>query len=500
MIMSPLPIRGFAGREIFGVALVGLALVAGSVQAGEAGVHGLVASPAKPTIVPAVESSKPAPGSDPILPVITNRVSGVPSSVPSTNHAAEAEDAQVPSVEALSRAMNESQAATNGVEAVPKVEAGEPAKPVEHPEVIRQFQIQLDLARQLRRSGSAAQAIKILVSLMKAATPVEMKRAALLELALVAQDNNQLTRAQQILAQYLQLYPKDPSVPDVILRQGLVYRQMGVNSLAIAKFYAVMTTALNLKLDRLEYYQRLVLQAKLEIADTYFQQGKLEESADLFARLLKDDSTELNRAQLQFKLVRCLASLARWPETIAGAQAFIAKYPKAQEIPEVRFVLASALKQAGRNNDSLRQVLLLLQAQEITADQNPEVWTYWQKRAGNDIANQLYKEGDYLSTLEIYRHLAELDPSPAWQMPVWYQVGLVYERLRQSGRASEFYAKIIAREGELTGVNATPSLKDVIIMAKWRKDNLPWFDQAQASSLAIQRSSSDTNSLNERYE
>ena len=57
-----------------------------------------------------------------------------------------------------------------------------------------------------------------------------------------------------------------------------------------------------------------------------------------------------------------------------------------------------------------------------------------------------------------------------------------------------------AREAELTGVNETPSLKDVISMAKWRKDNLPWFDQAQASSLAIQRSSSDTNSLNERHE
>lgn len=495
--MAPFSIARFRMPGIFCGLILGLMLSSGSMQAGEAGVHGLVSSHVKPSILPAGELSRPTLPTDPTLPVITNRVPGESTAVAATNHSEETDDALVPSPEILARAMNEPHVTTNVAETVKAVEPGERA---EHPEVIRQFQIQLDVARQFRRSGSAAPAIKILVSLMKADAPVELKRSALLELALVAQDNNQLTRAQQILAQYLQLYPRDPSVPEVILRQGLVYRQMGVNSLAIAKFYAVMTTALNLKLDRLEYYQRLVLQAKLEIADTYFQQGKLEESADLFARLLKDESTELNRAQLQFKLVRCLSSLARWPETIAGAQGFIAKYPKAQEIPEVRFLLASALKQAGRNNDSLRQVLLLLQAQETTADQNPEVWTYWQKRAGNDIANQLYKEGDYLSTLEIYRHLAELDPAPAWQMPVWYQIGLVYERLRQSARAGDIYSKIIAREAELTGVNETPSLKDVVIMAKWRKDNLPWFDQALASSLAIQRSSSDTNSLHERHE
>ncbi|MBC8001823.1 MAG: tetratricopeptide repeat protein [Opitutaceae bacterium] len=497
MTKASFPNARIQWREIICATLVWMALGLDSMQGADASVHGLVSSQVKPAILPTGGLSRPTP-SNPTLPGITNQVHADPSAIALTNHSTGVEDSLVPSPEVLAKALNESHAATNVAAAV--VPTGDPAVPAEHPEVIRQFQIQLDLARQLRRSGSAGPAIKILVSLMKADAPVELKRAGLLELALVAQDNNQLARAQQILAQYIQLYPQDPSVPEVMLRQGLLYRQMGVNGLAIAKFYAVMTTALNLKLDRLEYYQRLVLQAKLEIADTYFLQGKLEESADLFARLLKDDSNELNRAQIQFKLVRCLSSLARLPETIAGAQTFIASYPKAQEVPEVRFLLASALKQAGRNNDSLRQVLLLLQAQESTADQNPDVWTYWQKRAGNDIANQLYKDGDYLSTLEIYRHLAELDPSPAWQMPVWYQVGLVYERLHQSGRAREIYSKIIAREAELTGVYETPSLKDVIIMAKWRKDNLPWFDQALASSLAIQRSSSYTNSLNERHE
>ena len=57
---------------------------------------------------------------------------------------------------------------------------------------------------------------------------------------------------------------------------------MGVPELALSKFYAVMSTCLNLKLDEMEYYQKLVLRAKAEIAETYYLQGKFEEATDYF--------------------------------------------------------------------------------------------------------------------------------------------------------------------------------------------------------------------------
>jgi len=81
-------------------------------------------------------------------------------------------------------------------------------------------------------------------------------------------------------------------------------------------------------------------------------------------------------------------------------------------------VLASALKKLGRNQESMKQVLLLLQSQQENVKKNPELWIYWQQKAGNDIANQLFKEGDYLSALSIYLGLADLNKSPAWQLPV----------------------------------------------------------------------------------
>jgi hypothetical protein len=67
---------------------------------------------------------------------------------------------------------------------------------------------------------------------------------------------------------------------------------------------------------------------------------------------------------------------------------------------------------------------------------------------------------------------------------VWYQTGLVYEQLQQWQKATETYDAIIARQKELTEVNATPSLKSLIEMAKWRKDYLVWFQKAKQTNMA----------------
>ena len=60
----------------------------------------------------------------------------------------------------------------------------------------------------------------------------------------------------------------------------------------------------------------------------------------------------------------------------------------------------------------MKQVLLLLQSQEDNIHKNPETWTYWQQRAGNEIANQLYKEGDYVDALQIYLNLLRTGQVP----------------------------------------------------------------------------------------
>ncbi len=339
------------------------------------------------------------------------------------------------------------------------------------------WRVLLDMAQQQHAQKDYQAANRNFTAIIEGNTPDEMKRSAFIELAVMAQEQNQLAKAQQILAQYLRTFPVDAGVPEVLLRQGLLYRQMGAPGLALSKFYAVMTSALTLKKGSVDYYQRLVLQAQTEIAETYYWQGKHEEAAEFFNRLLKLGAADLNKPQIQLKLLRCLAALAKHPEAVAQAQDFLAQHPKAAEEPEVRFLLANSLKRLGQNKEAQQQVLLLLQAQQSASDLAQATWIYWQQRAGNEIANQMYQEGDYLGALEIYSVLALLDKSPAWQLPVWYQMGLIYERLQQPGKASDTYARMMERHKELAS-DARPGLKTVLDMAKWRNDFLDW--QAQS--------------------
>ncbi len=355
-----------------------------------------------------------------------------------------------------------------------------------------EFQKQLEAASQQRHGGNYVLAAQTLIAILDTNAPSEFQRRALLELAGVAQDNNQWIKAQQIYAQYIHRYPDDASVPDILLRQGLLYRKMGINALATSKFYAVMSSALKLKLDNMDngtepmlYYKKLVLQAQIEIAETYYLEGKYQDSSDFFSRILKSDTPGADPEEIQLKLVRSLSYLTNYSATIGGAQTFLAQFTNSANTAEVRFLLAAALKDSGRTRDSMKQVLLLLQSQQENIQKDPQTWVYWQQRAGNEIANQFYKEGDYLEALEIYRSLAALDNSATWQVPVLYQVGLVYEQLQQWQKATETYDSIASRQKEMSPTNTPPTLASLFDMAKWRKEYMAWMQKASAVNLAL---------------
>ncbi len=346
---------------------------------------------------------------------------------------------------------------------------------------VRDYQQQLDVARQLRQKKEFSQAVINLITLLESDASDDIKRPALLELGLAAQQSSQLLRAQQVFAQYVTRYPDDPQVPEVLLRQGLLHREMGAHTLALAKFYAVLSSSLTLKLDRFPYYQRLVLQAQIEIADTFFLQGKYSEAAEYLARLLRLETEELDKGKIQFKLVRALHFQGKHDEAIGQGNDFLKRNTESTDVPELRFLLARSYKTLGRSRESLREVMLLMESQLAGASQTNAVQlAYWQQRAGNDVANQLYQEGDLLGALQVYQGLAQLDRSPQWQLPAWYQIGLIFERLKQPAKATESFNQILARAKELDAT-ASPALKTVVEMAQWRKDNLKWQSGAEAA-------------------
>ncbi len=355
----------------------------------------------------------------------------------------------------------------------------------------------LALAKFLIATRDPEKAEKILLPLLNGDEPETLQKSALYELGNAVYAETDLPRAQTIYTQFLQRFPGDPRVPATLLQQGKVFRQMGLNDLALGKFYSVMTSALALKGDQFDYYQKLVLETQVEIAETHYLMGQFADAADFFQRLIQKNDSHLDREPVQFHLIRSLAIIGRNDQAAAQAQDFLLRFPDSDEVPETHYYLAEALKALGRNAEALQQVLVCLQEQKSRTSQNPEVWAYWQQRIGNEIGNQLYHEGDYVKSLEVYLNLDQLNSSPSWQIPVEYQMGMTYEKLLQPGKATETYRQIIARQNKL-GTNATPALQAVFDMARWRINFIQWQTNADAAGHSFALSASSLNSTNRR--
>jgi len=366
-----------------------------------------------------------------------------------------------------------------------------PSDMMSQEELVAHLNQRLEVARFLRTRRQARDAEPLLVELLAERAPESIKQLALLELAAAAQDQNDLPRSQQIYAQFLSKWANDLRVPEVLLRQGMLYRQMGLYNLSFTKFYAVMTSALALKNDQFAYYVRLVQEAQTQIAETHYELGKYAEAADFFSRLLKQNNPTLDKPQVLYKLTRCHSALGRYAEAVSEAQDFLGRFPSAPQQPEVRFHLALALKELGRNNESLEQVLLLLREQREKTRERPAVWAYWQQRTGNLIANQLYQEGDYARALEIYLDMTQLERSITWQVPLNYQIAMTYERLWQPQRAIETYNEILSHEKEL-GTNTPAGLKTIFEMSRWRIQFVQWQGKAETANRQLRADATNT--------
>ena len=96
------------------------------------------------------------------------------------------------------------------------IAAGLPADP----SIITQLRATLEDARHLRLMRQPNTAEPILVNLLDSGSPEVIQQSALLELALVAQDQNNLVRAEQIYAQFVGRWSNDKRAPEIFLAPG----------------------------------------------------------------------------------------------------------------------------------------------------------------------------------------------------------------------------------------------------------------------------------------
>ena len=252
-----------------------------------------------------------------------------------------------------------------------------------------------------------------------------------------------LERALQLLAEYVERYSRDAAVPEVLLRQGYLMRRLDLKDEAIEKFYLVLRSVPRIEGRNLAYSRRLVLMAQSAIADTCAEMGRHAEAAELYGRMLQTKSEELEVETVRIKRLRSFKESATDGVLELQALAFLEEFPDSDYIPEARYFLAHSLKHQKKRDAAMEQFQLLLEAVELAPPERLAKWLPWKLRVGNELANQFYLEGDYISSVALYRALARSNSDLQAKQAFQYQIGLCEERLGQTTEAIKTYQQIV---------------------------------------------------------
>jgi tetratricopeptide (TPR) repeat protein len=350
------------------------------------------------------------------------------------------------------------------------------APAVSTPEAKHEIESYAKLAQQaadLNKWALADHFLQLIVDLPAAEVD---KKAPYLALADRYEKERMHSKAIAIYEKMLVGFPQDPDVPQTLLKLGLIYRQTGARKLAIARFYSVLNSALKVDGEKVESYRALTRQAQWEIAETYFLNGEYEQAQKFCNLLLRLELTPEERARASFRLTYCSYLLGNMPAAIQAARQFLQEFPADAQSPECRYLLATALRSQKQAKEAFDTVLELLRAEKSRAASDPERWRFWQKKTGNEFANEYYQAGDFMNALTIYQTLAKLSDAPEWQWPVIYQMGLCFERLRLTERAAEAYKYLLDEAGKpgREPEKLPESVRGLPEMAKWRGQQLAW--------------------------
>jgi tetratricopeptide (TPR) repeat protein len=305
------------------------------------------------------------------------------------------------------------------------------------------------------------------------------QRDALLGLARMYRRQAVFTKAVAVYEKFLKLYSDDARVPDALLELGRSHRALGAHKNAINRFYNVINSTLKLPPESYEHYQLLAKTAQFEIAETHFETGNFAEAAKFFDRLRLLDLAPEDRARAHFKAAGSLLNAGELEAATAKLTQFLEQWPGDANAPEARYQLALTLRKLGRTEQALAITLALLRDEHSNAAADPKGWAYWQRRTGNQLANDFFQNGDTLSAVTIYESLARLSPENNWRLPIIYQTGLCYERLRQTDRATKAYREIVEAVAGLAGGEPAGELGELARMANWRIGQIEWSGQTE---------------------
>jgi tetratricopeptide (TPR) repeat protein len=302
---------------------------------------------------------------------------------------------------------------------------------------------------------------------------------ALLGLARMYRRQTTFVKAAAVYEKFLKLYSDDPRVPDALLELGRTQRAMGAYRNAVNKFYNVINSTLKLPPEGFEHYQLLAKTAQFEIAETHFETGNFTDAAKFFDRLRLLDLAPEDRARAHFKAAASLLNAGETEAASLKLAQYLKQWPTDANTPEARYLLALSLRKLGRTDEALRVTLSLLKDEQSNAAGDPKGWAYWQRRTGNQLANDFFQSGETLSAVAIYESLARLSDDVGWRLPIIYQTGLCYERLRQTDRAIKAYQEIVDANVKNQGGEISTEISELAKMAGWRIGQIEWSGQTE---------------------
>jgi tetratricopeptide (TPR) repeat protein len=309
--------------------------------------------------------------------------------------------------------------------------------------------------------------------LLSIEAPDAIKVPALYQMADLYEKNRAFAQTITVLEAIREIAPGDTKMPELLLRLGGLYREAGAYQTAISRYYSVLNSALKISEPTMQRYKDWTQQAQFEIAETYFASGDYAQANKFFTLLGKVELAPLDKARALFRSAYCLYLLDNKAGAEESARRFLQDYSETKYAPECRYLFARTLKSLNRPQEALDEVLALLRAEKSGAEKDPKAWTYWQEKAGNQIANDFYLQGDFARAITIYQALARLNNSPDWLWPVIYQMGLCFERLQLPARAQEAYV-FITDESKKRKIGSTDALNQLVKMAAWRSGQLDW--------------------------
>ncbi len=353
----------------------------------------------------------------------------------------------------------------------------EPAVPLT-PEQVKASEIKAfcDKARAAIRKGDDAVAEGFLVSLVAVDLPDSEKKMALTEVAAIYEEKGDMTKAIAIYEKLCSVLDADLERPNWLLKLGQLYRDSGAYQMAITRYYAVIQLGMKMGSSDFDRFKLATRQAQREIANTYFVKGDFEQAQKFYNMALRSDLPKEERAVAMFRSAHCTFMRNDMNGATNALERFLKDYSKHAAAAEARYMLASAYKTLGRPQDAYDTVIDLLRAAKDKSEADPKAWSFWQKKAGNEFANDYYQRGDFVNAVTIYQALAALETAPEWRWPVVYQMGLCFERLRLEPRAVECYKFIVDENAkpEFRSQKMPQSVGNLVKMAGWRVEQLAW--------------------------